>query len=134
MNKKLFRRNIRSNQHYKSDGCISTLIDGVCIDLVLLEMSDPFKLDDESRFVKDHVKAGYGLIAVLNEIAYTYKFASSDVFNTLRIFFLHAKKNKLRFWSFKMSAPGLYMLVTRGGRPVHFVLVVVIGITKVRGI
>ncbi|RCH92224.1 hypothetical protein CU097_008000 [Rhizopus azygosporus] len=94
-------------------------------------MFDPFKLDDESRLVNDHVKAGYGLITMLNEIAYTYKFASSDVFNTVRIFFLHAKKNKLRFWSFEMPAPGLYMLVTRGGRPVHFVPVVVIGITKV---
>lgn len=110
VDKELSRRNIRSNEHYKSDGCISTLIDGIRIELVLLEVSGPFKLDDESRFVKDHVKAGYGLIAMLNEIAYTNKFASFGVFTTVRIFFLHAKKNKLRFWSFEMPAPGLYVL------------------------
>jgi hypothetical protein len=110
VDKELSRRNIRSNEHYKSDGCISTLIDGIRIELVLLEVSGPFKLDDESRFVKDHVKAGYGLIAMLNEIAYTNKFASFDVFATVRIYFLHAKKNKLRFWSFEMPAPGLYVL------------------------
>ncbi|CAO3689705.1 unnamed protein product [Rhizopus stolonifer] len=69
VDKELSQRNIRSNEYYKSDGCISTLIDGARIELVLLEVSGPFKLDDESRFVKDHVKAGYGLIAMLNEIA-----------------------------------------------------------------
>ncbi|KAI9362617.1 hypothetical protein BD770DRAFT_315784 [Pilaira anomala] len=110
VDKAFSRRNIHSNEHYKSDGCISTLIDGVYMELVLLEVSGPFKLDDESRFVKDHVKAGYGLVAMLNEIAYTYNFASFDVFTTVRIFFLHAKKNKLRFWSFEMPSPGLYVL------------------------
>ncbi|KAI7897807.1 uncharacterized protein BX663DRAFT_490537 [Cokeromyces recurvatus] len=93
-----------------ADGCISALIDDVRIELVLLEVSGAFKLDDESRFIKDHVKAGYGLIAILTESAYTYKFASFDVFTTIRIFFLHAKKNKLRFWSFETLAPGLYVL------------------------
>jgi hypothetical protein len=110
VDKELSRKNICNSQYYKSDGCISTLIDDVRIELVLLEVSGPFKLDDESRFIKDHVKAGYGLIAMLNEIADTYKFASFDVFSTVRIFFLHAKKNKLRFWSFEMPAPGLYVL------------------------
>ncbi|CEG76747.1 hypothetical protein RMATCC62417_11604 [Rhizopus microsporus] len=110
VDKELSRRNIRSNEHYKSDGCISTLIDGVRIELVLLKVSGPLKLDDESRFVKDHVKAGYRLIAMLNEIAYTHKFASFDIFTTVRIFFLHTKKNKLRFWSFEMLSPGLYVL------------------------
>ena len=110
VDKEFSRRNIRNNQHYKSDGCISTLIDDAHIELVLLEVSGPFKLNDESRFTKDHVKAGYGLIAMLNEIAHIYKFASFDVFTSVRIFFLHAKKNKLRFWSFEMAAPGLYVL------------------------
>ncbi|KAI8643567.1 hypothetical protein BD408DRAFT_442431 [Parasitella parasitica] len=110
VDKELSRKNIRSNQYYKSDGCISTLIDDARIELVLLEVSGPFKLNDESRFIRDHVKAGYGLIAMLNEIAHTYKFASFDIFTTVRIFFLHAKKNKLRFWSFEMPAPGLYVL------------------------
>lgn len=96
--------------HYKSDGCISTLIDGVHIELMILEVSGPFKLDDESRFVKNHVKTGYGLVTMLNEIAYTYKVASFDVFTSVRIFFLHAKKNKLQFWSFEMHSPDLYVL------------------------
>lgn len=105
--KEFSRRNIHSNEHYKSVGCILTLIDGVYMELLLLEVSGSFKLDDESRFVEDHVKAGYGLVAMLNEIAYTYNFASFDVFTTVRIFFLHAKKNKFRFWSFEMPSPGV---------------------------
>ncbi|ORE07911.1 hypothetical protein BCV72DRAFT_225799 [Rhizopus microsporus var. microsporus] len=68
VDKELSRRNIRSNEHCKYDGCILTLIDGVRIELVLLKVTGPFKLDDESRFLKDHVKAGYGLIVMLNEI------------------------------------------------------------------
>ncbi|KAI9483832.1 MAG: hypothetical protein EXX96DRAFT_559849 [Benjaminiella poitrasii] len=60
--------------------------------------------------MEDHVKAGYGLVAMLNEIAYTYNFASFDVFTTVRIFFNHVKNNKLRFWSFEMPSLGLYVL------------------------
>ncbi|KAI8975295.1 hypothetical protein BDF20DRAFT_822205, partial [Mycotypha africana] len=52
-------------------------------------------------------------IAMLNEMAYTYKFASFDVFTSVHIFFLHAKKNKLQFWSFEMPSPGLYGLTVR---------------------
>ncbi|CEP18339.1 hypothetical protein [Parasitella parasitica] len=108
--KELARRRIGGNHHYKADGCISVAIDGIRVELALLEVSGPFKLDDESRIVKDHVKAGYGLVAMLNGIARLYNFASFDVFSSLRIFFVHAKKNKLRFWSFEMPSPGLYVL------------------------
>lgn len=55
---------------------------------MLLEVFGAFKLDDESRFVNDHVKAGYGLIAMLSEIAYTCKFASFDLFTSVYVFFL----------------------------------------------
>lgn len=58
VDKELSRRNIRSKMHYKYDICISTLIDGVHIELMILEVSGPFKLDDESKFVKYHVKTG----------------------------------------------------------------------------
>lgn len=110
VDKEIARRRIGGNHYYKADGCISAVIDGVRIELVLLEVSGPFKLDDESRIIKDHVKAGYGLVAMLNGIARLYNFASFDIFSSLRIFFVHAKKNKLRFWSFEMPSPGLYVL------------------------
>lgn len=109
VSQELALRKIR-NQHYKADGCISAAIDGAHIELVLLEVSGPYKCDDESRFTKDHVKAGYGLVAMLNEIANTYKFASFDTFSAIRVYFIHAKNQKLRFWSFEMPAPGLYVL------------------------
>lgn len=109
VDKELSRRRICS-QHYKSDGCISTVIDDSRIELVILEVSGPYKLDDQSRFIKDHIKVSYGLIAMINEIAYLYKSASFDIFTTARLFFIHAKKNKLRLWSFEMHAPGLYVL------------------------
>lgn len=47
---------------------------------------------------------------MLNEIAYTFKLASFELFTSVRIFFLHTKTNKLRFWSFEMPFPGLYVL------------------------
>ncbi|KAG2228469.1 hypothetical protein BDF21DRAFT_376012 [Thamnidium elegans] len=109
VDKELSRRSICS-QHYKSDGCISTVIDNTRIELAILEVSGPYKLDEQSRFTKDHIKAGYGLIAMINEIAYLYKYASFDIFTKVRLFFIHAKKNKLRLWSFEMPAPGLYIL------------------------
>lgn len=63
-------RNSRNNQHYNADGCISTVIDNNRIELALLEVSSAFKFDEEGKITKDHVKAGYGMIAMLNDIAY----------------------------------------------------------------
>lgn len=44
VDKELSRRNLHSNEHYKSDGCISTLVDGVRLELLLLEVSGPLNL------------------------------------------------------------------------------------------
>lgn len=60
-----FSRSICS-QHYQLDGCISTVIDDTRIELVLLEVSCPYKLDEENRSIKNHIKADYGLIAMIN--------------------------------------------------------------------
>ncbi|GAN09074.1 hypothetical protein MAM1_0242c08596 [Mucor ambiguus] len=104
------RRKISNNQHYKADGCISVKVKDIKHELVLLEVSGPFKLENEGRFTKDHVKAGYGLVAMLNQIAYQYEYASFDVLTGVRIYFVHAKSNKLRLWSFEMASPGIYVL------------------------
>lgn len=108
VDKELVRRRICS-QHYKTDGCISTSIDDTPIELVVLKVSGPYKIDDQSIFITDHIKADYGLIAMFNEFAYLYKYASFGIFTTVRLFFIHAKKNRLRLWSFEMPTSGLYV-------------------------
>lgn len=58
------RRRIPNNQHYKADGCVSVNINNVNHELLLLEISGHYKLEDQARFTKDHIKAGYGLLAM----------------------------------------------------------------------
>lgn len=104
------RRRIGNKQHYKADGCISLNINNAKHELVLLEVSGHYKLKDEPRFTKDHVKAGYGLVAMLNQIVYQYKYASFEIFTAIRLYFVHVKNTKLRLWSFEMASPGIYIL------------------------
>lgn len=75
---------------YNADGCHTALIGGRKIELSILEVTGQFGLLDIARSTQDHVKGGFGILAVLQEIAHVFEFGSLDTFSSIRIYFLHA--------------------------------------------
>ncbi|CAO3638030.1 unnamed protein product [Cunninghamella blakesleeana] len=99
--------NVLKNSQYKSDG--SFLYNGD-IEIGLLEVSGAYGNNDIKRHTKDHIKAGFGMLAMLNNLAHKYKFGSFDIFSSIRLFFIHVKDKRLRLWSFEMASSGIYIM------------------------
>ncbi|KAG1558248.1 hypothetical protein G6F49_004678 [Rhizopus delemar] len=83
---------------YKADGVVR-LQEAHDIEICLVEASGKY-LNQETRKIHfDHHKANYGCLAMLKTIADQYKYASVDVFEQLKIYFVHAADNKIKLWS-----------------------------------
>ncbi|EPB91629.1 hypothetical protein HMPREF1544_01551, partial [Mucor circinelloides 1006PhL] len=81
------------------------------LELVLLEAFGPHgKCSDNKKKNTDHIKVPYGLIAMLNSIAFNYCYAGLDLFKKLKVYFIHAAGDRIRFWSFNLAISKLYVL------------------------
>ncbi|CAO3637886.1 unnamed protein product [Cunninghamella blakesleeana] len=98
---------VLKNSQYKSDGCF---LYNDNIEIGLLEVSGAYGNNDIKRHTKDHIKAGFGMLAMLNNLARKYKFGSFDIFSSIRFFFIHVKEKRLRLWSFEMANSGIYIM------------------------
>ncbi|KAI9248924.1 hypothetical protein BY458DRAFT_445593, partial [Sporodiniella umbellata] len=102
----LERQGLSLSNYYNADGI---LIDKTFdVELVLLETTGPFGLKDTTRETTDHVKAAYGLMAMLHKVAYSYIYADADIFLKLKVYFIHAAGEKIRLWSFGLVSKELY--------------------------
>lgn len=102
----LERQGLSLSNYYNADGI---LIDKTFdMELALLETTGPFGLKDTTRETTDHVKAAYGLMAMLHKVAYSYIYADADIFLKLRVYFIHAAGEKIRLWSFGLVSKELY--------------------------
>ncbi|CAO3675813.1 unnamed protein product [Rhizopus stolonifer] len=78
--------------------------------LSILEVTGHFGLSDIARSTQDHVKGGFGILAVLQEIAHVFEFGSLDTFHKIRIYFVHALEEKLRLWSLEQVSRGVCVM------------------------
>ncbi|KAI8081923.1 uncharacterized protein B0P05DRAFT_578882 [Gilbertella persicaria] len=107
INYELKRRGLSLSHYYNADGI---LIDkDFDLELVILETTGPFGLKDVPRETTDHIKAAYGLLAMLHKVAYCYEYADADIFKKLKVYFVHAAEERLRLWSFGLVQKELYI-------------------------
>lgn len=104
------RRQGRSSSHYyNADGIIFD--DKLDLELGLLETSGPFNVDDPTRETNDFIKAAYRLMVMLHIIAYKYIYADADIFMRLEVCFIHAAKDRIQIWTFRLvKKKKLYVL------------------------
>lgn len=72
---------------YNADGSQTVCIGGRKIELSILEVSSRFGRDDDAKTTQDHIKGGFGVLALLQEIAYVFKFGNLETFEKIRVFF-----------------------------------------------
>ncbi|CAO3670687.1 unnamed protein product [Rhizopus stolonifer] len=58
----------------------------------------------------DQVKAVYGLLSMLHNIAHRFVHADIQVYQKLKICFVHAAQDRIRLWSFCLIDRELYVL------------------------
>ena len=63
------------------------------IEICVVEVSGEYLNQETRKIYFDHRKANYGCLAMLKTIADQYKYASVDVFEQLKIYFVHAAGN-----------------------------------------
>ncbi|CEG74360.1 hypothetical protein RMATCC62417_09595 [Rhizopus microsporus] len=83
---------------YKADGVVR-LQEAHDIEICVVEVSGEYLKQETKKIYFDHHKANYGCLAMLKTIADQYKYASVDVFEQLKIYFVHAADNKIKLWS-----------------------------------
>ncbi|KAI7891196.1 uncharacterized protein EV154DRAFT_588699 [Mucor mucedo] len=66
------------------------LFDYEQLEVLLLETSGPYKNTNTTKIDYDNHKGMYGLLAMLKEIASTYKFANIQSFYDVKVFFVQA--------------------------------------------
>ncbi|KAL9549655.1 hypothetical protein MBANPS3_005113 [Mucor bainieri] len=108
INFELRRRGLSLSNFYNADGIL--LDKEFDLEISILETSGPFALKDIKRETTDHIKAAYGLLAMLHRVAYLYEYADADTFKKLRVYFVHAADTKIRVWSFGLVSEQLYVL------------------------
>lgn len=104
----LARRGLSLSSYYDADGLITN--DAYKVDLVLLETSGPFGASNDKKKTLDHIKAAYGLLAMLHTIAYKYNYADIKLFKKLKVAFVHGAGDKIRLWTLNLADFKLYIL------------------------
>ncbi|KAF7725434.1 hypothetical protein EC973_009608 [Apophysomyces ossiformis] len=92
---------------YKADG---VLMGSSGIELVLLETSGPFGNQDKTRHARDHVKAAFGLTAMLKDIARRFPWGKFETFQKLKVYFVHARGEHINLWGLEMVSPSVFVL------------------------
>lgn len=87
---------------YNADGVIR-LQDFHDIEVCVAEVSDVFKNTDITKINFDHHKGMFAVLLMLKTVADELKYASLDVFQTVKIFFVHAAEDKVKLWSLSFN-------------------------------
>ncbi|KAI9272533.1 hypothetical protein BY458DRAFT_474085 [Sporodiniella umbellata] len=78
---------------YKADSVVR-LQGAHDIEICVIEVSNEYLNQDNRKIYFDHHKANYGCLAMLKTIADQYKYVSVDIFEQLKVYFVHiADKN-----------------------------------------
>lgn len=77
---------------YKADGVVR-LQEADDMEICVVEISGEYLNQETKKIYFDYYKTNYGCLAILKTIADQYKYASIDVFEQLKIYFVHAVGN-----------------------------------------
>jgi hypothetical protein len=113
---------------YNADGCHTCILGGKAMEFSLLEVTGAFGVSDIARATKDHVKGGFGVLALIQEIAHTFEFDSISIFHQIKVCFVQTLGNgnsflkfsitnmfvyieeKVRLWSLEQASPGVCVM------------------------
>jgi hypothetical protein len=98
----------QEESHMKVDGVVYTEFDH--IELLSMEVTGHHGLHDKSRAGWDHVKGLCALLAMLSRIAYIFPHGSSELFQEVKVAFVHAHEKALHLWLFGMPSPGIFLM------------------------
>ncbi|RUS20437.1 hypothetical protein BC937DRAFT_95208 [Endogone sp. FLAS-F59071] len=92
----------------KADGVVQ--IDFAEIELLSMEVTGHHDLHDKNRAGWDHVKGMHAALAMLSRIAYIFMHGSLEVFQDIKVAFVHAHGTSLHLWLFNMPTPGIFVM------------------------
>ncbi|CAO3657010.1 unnamed protein product [Mucor hiemalis] len=107
----LVRRGLSTANYYNADGVIIDITHNM--EVALLETSGAYGVCSSNKETTDHVKAAYGLLAMLHTVALSYNYADIQLFNELHIPFIHVTKKKIRLWTLNLTINKTYVLHRR---------------------
>ncbi|RUP47264.1 hypothetical protein BC936DRAFT_145925 [Jimgerdemannia flammicorona] len=94
--------------HMKVDGVVQ--IDFSEIELLSMEVTGHHGLRDKNRAGWDHIKGTHAALAMLSRIAYIFMHGSVELFQDVKVAFVHAHGTSLHLWLFNMSTPGIFVM------------------------
>ncbi|CEI89117.1 hypothetical protein RMCBS344292_03486 [Rhizopus microsporus] len=108
MNTQMDRLKLRISHYesYKADGIIYFKE----IEIFLMENSGSYGNCTKHKASGDHHKAVYGVLGMLKTIADTYRYATFDTFQRLKVFFLQTREKIMELWSIKAEQKNSYIL------------------------
>ncbi|KAI8376792.1 hypothetical protein BD560DRAFT_391506 [Blakeslea trispora] len=95
-----------SDENYKADSVIK-FSDS---EILLLETSGSYGLNEKPRFGFDHIKGSFGALTFLRNILRKYCFAKFETAKELEILFIHARGKHMHFWSLCLTSPSVRVL------------------------
>ncbi|RUP51524.1 hypothetical protein BC936DRAFT_147649 [Jimgerdemannia flammicorona] len=110
----------QEESHMKVDRVVYTEFDH--IELLSMEVTGHHGLHDKSRAGWDHVKGLCALLNMLSRIAYIFPHGSSELFQEVKVAFVHAHalvlwltsirtcREALHLWLFGMPSPGIFFM------------------------
>ncbi|KAI8890589.1 hypothetical protein K501DRAFT_266034 [Backusella circina FSU 941] len=66
--------------------------------------------NERSCHAYDHVKGTFSVLSMFNFITSTFRFANIELITSLRVSFLHARKNRLHLWMLEMPTTNVSLL------------------------
>lgn len=84
-----------SDEDFKADALVE--IEGM--ELLLLETSGPYNIDDNARFSQDHIKGSFGALTCLRKMLKTWYFATEETMRRLKVMFVHARGKSFTYFN-----------------------------------
>ncbi|KAF7732777.1 hypothetical protein EC973_000050 [Apophysomyces ossiformis] len=108
MSRELAKIDKHQSQLYYADGIIR-LRDIKGPEVCILETSNAYNKADTTKIAFDHIKGMFGALAMLSQIADTYKFGTFEALSAVKVHFLHAHGTALRHWVLYSPKPSVYL-------------------------
>ncbi|KAL9537076.1 hypothetical protein MBANPS3_012106 [Mucor bainieri] len=100
---------VDDKSQYKADGLIK-LYQIKQLEILLLETSGSLGSTEKVKINFDHHKGVFGSLAMLKTIADEFSLASADLFQQLKVYFVHAAGNEIHLWSVRFRKGDCYEL------------------------
>lgn len=94
-----------SDEDFKADALVE--IEGM--ELLLLETSGPYNIDDNARFSQDHIKGSFGALTCLRKMLKTWYFVQFKCHNNIK-YTLYNLGAKIHLWTLEIPTKDIQVL------------------------